>query len=69
MSFGMGNALTSQVPPDIEVAEPPADSISALAFCPVADYLAAASWNGEVSEHWESHRFINGRMCTTGQDI
>ncbi|PCH42139.1 WD40 repeat-like protein [Wolfiporia cocos MD-104 SS10] len=33
---------------DIEVAEPPTDSISSLAFCPQADYLAVGSWDNNV---------------------
>lgn len=45
--FPRTNTLT-QPQADIEVADPPTDSISALAFCPTADFLAAASWNGEV---------------------
>lgn len=34
---------------DIEVVEPPNDSITRVAFSPAADILAVASWNGEVS--------------------
>ena len=33
---------------DIEVSDPPDDSISCLEFCPVADYLAVGSWNNQV---------------------
>lgn len=33
---------------DIEVPEPPADSISSLAFSPQADYLAVGSWDNNV---------------------
>ena len=34
---------------DIEVADPPTDSISALAFSPTADYLAVGSWDNNVN--------------------
>ncbi|OBZ72465.1 Poly(A)+ RNA export protein [Grifola frondosa] len=33
---------------DIEVADPPGDSISSLAFSPQADYLAVGSWDNNV---------------------
>lgn len=33
---------------DVEVADPPADSVSALEFSPQADLLAVASWDGQV---------------------
>ena len=34
---------------DVEVADPPPDSISSLSFCPVADFLAVGSWDNNVS--------------------
>lgn len=34
---------------DIEVANPPTDSISSVSFSPVADYLAVGSWDNNVS--------------------
>ena len=41
---------------DIEVVEPPNDSITRVAFSPAADLLAVASWNGEVSYSvWPIH--------------
>lgn len=33
---------------DIEVADPPTDSISSLSFSSQADYLAVASWDNNV---------------------
>jgi mRNA export factor len=33
---------------DIEVAEPPTDSISSLSFSSQADYLAVGSWDNSV---------------------
>jgi len=33
---------------DLEVVDPPDDSISCIAFCSTADILAVASWNNEV---------------------
>ncbi|KAH9911888.1 Poly(A)+ RNA export protein [Amylocystis lapponica] len=54
MSF-FGAASTSNAvgstPPaekDIEVADPPGDSISSVAFSPQADYLAVGSWDNNV---------------------
>ena len=44
---------------DIEVVEPPNDSITRVAFSPSADILAVASWNGEVSH---SVRPIHDRL-------
>ncbi|KAI0787859.1 Poly(A)+ RNA export protein [Fomes fomentarius] len=43
----MGSASTA-VEKDIEVADPPADSISSMAFSPSADYLAVGSWDNNV---------------------
>jgi WD40 repeat protein len=34
---------------DIEVVQPPSDSISDLAFSPLANFLAASSWDNQVS--------------------
>lgn len=34
---------------DIEVTEPPSDSISSLAFSSAADYLAVGSWDNNVA--------------------
>ncbi|KAA1467303.1 WD40 repeat-like protein [Dentipellis sp. KUC8613] len=50
MAF-FGSTSTSNVSPaekDVEVADPPPDSISSLAFSPVADYLAVGSWDNNV---------------------
>ena len=52
MSF-FSTASSSTAPPvaadkDIEVADPPADSISSLAFSPQAEYLAVGSWDNNV---------------------
>ncbi|KAI8139788.1 WD40-repeat-containing domain protein [Fennellomyces sp. T-0311] len=35
-------------PQDIELTSPPTDGISGLSFCPVADYLAVSSWDGQI---------------------
>jgi len=35
-------------PKDVEMADPPPDSISKIAFSPTQDILAVASWNNEV---------------------
>lgn len=39
---------TNATEKDIEVADPPGDSISSIAFSPQADYLAVASWDNNV---------------------
>lgn len=41
-------ASNQQTAPDIELAQPPPDSVSALAFSPVAEFLAVASWDNSV---------------------
>lgn len=40
---------TNQQNPGAELVDPPADSISCLAFSPVADLLAVGSWDCSVS--------------------
>ncbi|PSR88998.1 hypothetical protein PHLCEN_2v4960 [Hermanssonia centrifuga] len=51
MSFFNNSTSSTQLDPaqatrkDIEVSNPPSDSISSLAFSPQADYLAASSWD------------------------
>lgn len=51
MSFFGASRPTVATPEakDIEVVDPPDDSISRVSFCPTADILAVASWNNEVS--------------------
>lgn len=47
--FGATTSTTAATPDkDIEVADPPPDSISSLAFSPQADYLAVGSWDNNV---------------------
>ncbi|KAH7915959.1 WD40 repeat-like protein [Hygrophoropsis aurantiaca] len=40
--------LVVNIEKDVEVAEPPADSISSLSFSPTADFLAVGSWDNNV---------------------
>ena len=51
--FGGASSSTTVAPAaaekDIEVADPPSDSISSLAFSSAADYMAVASWDNNVS--------------------
>jgi WD40 repeat protein len=49
-STSSANALgtTSSGDRDIEVSDPPSDSISSLAFCPTAEYLAVGSWDNQA---------------------
>lgn len=42
---------------DVELVNPPMDSVSSLAFSPQADYLAVASWDNSANV---SHFAING---------
>ncbi|KAF8640220.1 hypothetical protein AX16_010117 [Volvariella volvacea WC 439] len=44
----VGPAASSSAEKDIEVPEPPTDSISSLAFASSADYLAVGSWDNSV---------------------
>ena len=47
--FGTATSTTAATSDkDIEVADPPPDSISSLAFSPQADYLAVGSWDNNV---------------------
>lgn len=49
--FGGGGgaaASTSNEPKDIEVSDPPSDSISSISFSTAGEFLAVASWNNEV---------------------
>lgn len=53
MSFFGGSAATtantsSSGDKDVEIAEPPTDSISSISFSPAADYLAVGSWDNSV---------------------
>ncbi|KAG9086908.1 hypothetical protein FRC06_002819 [Ceratobasidium sp. 370] len=48
MAFFGNTTTTSTDAPDVDLVNPPADSISCLSFNPVADYLAVGSWNNEV---------------------
>lgn len=43
-----GSSVASATDKDIEVADPPTDSISSLAWSPQADFLAAGSWDNNV---------------------
>ena len=47
-SASSSTAATAVADKDIEVADPPTDSISSLAFSPQADYLAVGSWDNNV---------------------
>lgn len=47
--FNTATSTTAATPDkDIEVADPPPDSISSLGFSPQADYLAVGSWDNNV---------------------
>lgn len=44
-------ASTAVADKDIEVTDPPTDSISCLSFSSQADYLAVGSWSNEVRQN------------------
>lgn len=51
--FGSASSTTQAVastsdPKDVEVSDPPNDSISCLSFSSAGEYLAVGSWNNEV---------------------
>ena len=50
-------AVNTNAEKDIEVADPPQESISSLSFSPVADYLAVGSWDNNA-------RLLHYRPCT-----
>ena len=54
--FGSAAAKPAEVK-DIEVADPPTDSMSSVGWSSAGDYLAAGSWDGNVCYMilvWES---------------
>ena len=59
-SFGSTAASTSAASSkDIEVTQPPGDTISCLRFSPKADFLVSTSWDNVVSISIES----NTKLC------
>ena len=50
---GLANPLAAQPTlvdmPDVDLVSPPPESISTIAFSPVADHLAVGSWGPDVS--------------------
>lgn len=49
--FGRASATTTTAVltnKDVELVDPPPDSISSIAFSPVADFLAVGSWDNSV---------------------
>ncbi|KAI4518453.1 WD40 repeat-like protein [Schizophyllum commune Tattone D] len=48
MSFFSTPASSSSAEKDVEMPDPPSDSISSVAFSPQADYLAVGSWDNSV---------------------
>lgn len=43
---------------DVQVVDPPGDSVSGLAFSPTADLLAVGSWDSSVSGSPDSHTLM-----------
>ncbi|EPQ54183.1 WD40 repeat-like protein [Gloeophyllum trabeum ATCC 11539] len=48
MAFYNASNLSSTAQRDVELADPPSDSISSLSFSPTGDYLAVGSWDNQV---------------------
>lgn len=46
--FGAASATTQSTNKDIEVAQPPSDTISCIRFSPTANFLVASSWDNNV---------------------
>ncbi len=57
-SVASSNSTTAPAEKDVEVADPPSDSISSLSFSGQADYLAAGSWDNNVSPFWTTLRVV-----------
>jgi mRNA export factor len=47
-SASAANPTQGDLKGDVEVANPPTDSVSALRFSPTADYLSVSSWDNNV---------------------
>jgi WD40 repeat protein len=47
-SSALATSVSALAAKDIEVADPPTDSISSISFSSVADYLAVGSWDNNV---------------------
>lgn len=50
--FGAASATTQSTNKDIEVAQPPSDTISCIRFSPTANFLVASSWDNNI-RCWE----------------
>jgi mRNA export factor len=53
--FGANNTsrTTASADKDVEMGDPPTDSISSMAFSPQADFLSVGSWDNSVcSANW-----------------
>ena len=46
----MFNQSSSAMKKDLEIDQPPEDSISKVSFAPNSNYLVASSWDNNVSE-------------------
>lgn len=58
---------TSAVKKDLELDQPPEDSISKLAFAPNSNYLVASSWDNNVSRKgtvlFNAHLLMFSGVC------
>ncbi|KAG5220136.1 WD40-repeat-containing domain protein [Salix suchowensis] len=56
------NSTAAEKDIEVEVADPPSDSISSLSFSGQADYLAAGSWDNNVSRLWTCLRVVSSSL-------
>ncbi|KND01555.1 uncharacterized protein SPPG_03356 [Spizellomyces punctatus DAOM BR117] len=52
MSFGLGSTVAATQNKDVELPQPPSDSVSELSFSPKANYIAASAWDNQT-RIWE----------------
>jgi mRNA export factor len=43
-----GSSTNAATDKDVELSDPPSDSVSSIEWSPASDYLAAGSWDGNV---------------------
>ena len=58
----MNSFMRPAVQKDIELVQPPTESISKIAFSPTQDILAVGSWDNNVSESRPPHRLLAKRV-------
>ena len=62
-------STTASADKDIEMGDPPTDSISSMAFSPQADYLSVGSWDNSVCSGYLAYTMVCSLSCLTGANI